>query len=71
MLIIKAYNHAGQTNIYEATEIRIGSNKRYLEFIRPGTGDLVETLLLSDEGERDFSSIYIENERGKTIESLR
>ena len=71
MFTIKAIGPEGQTRIYEAIEISISPNRRQLDFIRPTSPDLTECLLINSNSGVDFSLIFIENQSGKTIESLR
>lgn len=69
MFTIKAIAHDRSVMIYEATQLRIAPDRLSLRMWEP-QNTAWSSLSLGSNKDCDYSSIFIENEKGKTIESL-
>lgn len=71
MFTIKAYAHDGSLLIYAATQIKISPNKRSLKMWEPQNTYYSEIQIGDNtNSDNDYDSVFIENEKGKTIESM-
>ena len=70
MFTIKAYSNDGTMFLIEASEVRINPNRSMVEYMTPLIPENLQCLLV-DSNSRNFLAAYIENQSGKTIETLR